>query len=86
MFPSNFVEVIEEESGNGLFTYTGMYTGSDPYPEGFPSDWSMATIVPQEIFTLHTKGEQIPVSKWLLYSFLGHGLVARQGPESPPCM
>ena len=41
----------------GLFTYREKDRSSDPYPEGFPPDWSMATVVPWEIFTLHTKGD-----------------------------
>ena len=31
---------------NGLFTHTETDAGSDPYPEGFPPDWSVATVVP----------------------------------------
>ena len=58
MFPSNFVEVIEEESGNGLFTSTDVDTGSDPFWEGFHPDLSVATVVPKEILILHTKGNE----------------------------
>ena len=37
------------------------YMGSDPYPEGFPPHWSVATVVPhRNIHTTHKTG-QIPI-------------------------
>ena len=58
-----------------------MDTGSDPHPEGYSPDLSVATLVHgRNIHTAHKRG-RIPVPKWLLHSFSGQGLVPVQGFE-----
>ena len=47
-----------------LFEYETIKTGSNPYPEGFPLDWSVtAAVVYGNIHTAHKMG-QVPIPKW----------------------
>ena len=67
---NSFIKILyhllyQEITINGLFTHMEMDTGSDPYPEWFPLDWSVTTVVPRNIHTVRTWG-QIPIPKRLL--------------------